>query len=184
MDTISYGLVKDFTCEPCRFITAQRDIFEEHMNNVHSHMEPNLCLETTDFYQISYVTKIEFRHQDSFSEPVQVSLTKLKEFTCDACDFKTVCKQDFEQHQKDVHKFTCQQCGRTLARKDYLKRHVDEFHNQVRPFPCGRCKYKAKNKSTLDKHFKNTHDKIKEFACGQCSYRNGRCSLFEYVRSK
>ena len=173
MDTIAYDLVKDFTCNPCKFITTQRDIFEEHMNTVHSHMQPNFCKEFKGSYLIIYVAKTTFWNEVTLRKPVKVTFKKLKEFTCEACNYKTVIKLEFKQHKKNFHnhKYTCQQCGLKMAHS--LKRHVDTVHNNIRSFSCGHCDYEAKSRFNLNRHVKNTHDQIKDFACGQCNFRTG-----------
>ena len=70
-------------------------------------------------------------------------LSKLSEFACDQCGYKTPLKTLLKRHIASVHESTCEQCDYRSSSKSVLKRHVESTHE----FACNQCDFKLTSKA-------------------------------------
>ena len=128
---------------------------------------------------------------NSFSSPEKVKKpanSKLKEFSCSFCSYKTcregaltrhVCAHtgnmsNLAQHNKIQHtieELRCSDCAFTTTSKDsraILKQHM-MTHSDEKKFSCEHCLYKSHRKGDLERHERN-HTGEKPFKCTECVF--------------
>ena len=59
---------------------------------------------------------------------------------------------------KESKKVDCKQCGKVLANKFKLVRHVQTAHSKVRPLQCKFCDHKDNRSDNMKTHMKNNHN--------------------------
>ena len=113
---------------------------------------------------------------------LQIVLKKLKDMTCNECDYTTVLKHELSHHVKVMHNidhernrncgqqikydhkkkyFLCEQCDYRTLYKSVLRRHIKAVHDRVKDFQCEKCNYKSSYKTKLERHVKAMHMKHK-----------------------
>ena len=80
-------------------------------------------------------------------------LSKLSEFPCDQCGYKTPSKTLLKRYTESVHKVSCEQCNYKSLSKSVLQRHVENTHK----FACDQCDYKSPSKALLKGHIELTN---------------------------
>ena len=89
----------------------------------------------------------------------EISSQHHKTATCEVCDENFECKQDLEDHQKDIHgyitSFKCQECSKLFSKKSAMNLHKKRTHT-TNIFRCALYGKKTKLKQSLIKHM-NVH---------------------------
>lgn len=112
-------------------------------------------------------------------QPSSEEDNRIKNFECDICQKKYVCKNSLKRHilkshlgRSEAETVVCPHCGKTLSNKLNLKSHI-EFIHEALFVCCPICKKKI-NFKTIGKHYK-THqtesdliDSASKFLCNLC----------------
>jgi uncharacterized Zn-finger protein len=77
----------------------------------------------------------------------------------------------------DTKPYTCDTCGKTFLRSDYLRLHVIK-HQGVKPLKCDLCERRFYDRSNLRQHMR-THTGEKPAMCPYCPHR---CSQLSDMR--
>lgn len=112
--------------------------------------------------------------------------SRIKNFECDICQKKYICKNSFKRHvlkahlgMKEVESILCPYCGKTLSNKLNLKSHI-EFVHEALFVSCPICKKKI-NFRTIGKHYK-THKNSTDFIDSKTHFLCNLCG--KILRSK
>ena len=125
-----------------------------------------------------------------------------QEFTCQHCVYKTIKKENLEQHVRSQHekiKKICESCGKSFSDKSTLNRHLKMFHGEAvqgtkrkaseplvnpskkisselaKEMKCGVCLKEFMEVKNLNKHVRNVHGE-KTLKCNNCSYTTNDAS--------
>lgn len=94
-----------------------------------------------------------------------------KEFSCEICEKRFLCKSNLAYHlttHKDFEfQVQCEICDKWLKNKICLRKHM-AIHSEVRHL-CDLCEYSAVNRQCLINHKKIQHSDSKPFSCEVCS---------------
>ena len=58
---------------------------------------------------------------------------------------------------KEAKKVNCQQCGKVLANKQKLDRHIQTTHSKARLIKCKYCDHEDTRSDNMKTHVKNNH---------------------------
>jgi len=91
---------------------------------------------------------------------------------CKVCGKHLACKKSLERHM-DVHeqnyRFHCDQCGEKFIYQKYFVVHLARVHGQGTSYKCSKCDKVFYLRCTLTRHEK-THDKIRPHVCQFCGF--------------
>ena len=93
-----------------------------------------------------------------------------KDRTCSLCDRVFARKDYIKKHINEVHankKFECTICGSFLKSKDVLMSHQKLVHEEIQP-KCESCEKPFRTNGDLNQHRKNVHQKNKIHKCNTC----------------
>jgi hypothetical protein len=93
-----------------------------------------------------------------------------KEFSCEKCSKRFLCKSNLAYHlttHKDFeYQVQCKLCDKWLKNKICLRKHMT-IHSEIR-HSCDICEYSAVNRQCLINHKKIQHSDIKPYHCSIC----------------
>ena len=75
---------------------------------------------------------------------------------------------EVKQEEKLKTLFSCNLCPKSYGKKEYLKRHVTQFHEKVKPFKCLICNQSFFGQANADQHLRAVHERQKPFGCSKC----------------
>ncbi len=167
---------KSFSCSLCGKALSSKNSVIEHVKAGH--------LKTRDFQP----EKVD-------AEPyvkIDVSLKKVKVFTCTRCRYSNATKSNVAEHVKAVHltkrEFLCALCNQLFMSKNALMSHINFLHHTKNPNQCKLCQRSFLKQSYLTQHvaavhkqrpafsseqnmaehIETAHDKLKHFTCTLC----------------
>ena len=101
---------------------------------------------------------------------METSSKTYKPYTCEICG-KTFGRYQYLYIHKKIHSekkpFTCEICGASFRLKEHLKRHRYK-HTEEKPFECKLCFQKYKSKDYLSIHIKTVHTNERPYECPVC----------------
>ena len=100
-------------------------------------------------------------------------------FTCKHCDHISNELDSFRRHvitHQDVSHI-CDECGKVLKSKKYLKRHIEYHHAKQDRCVCDICGFSTSHQDWLKRHILNQHQKAKVKFCPHCKkvFRDKNC---------
>ena len=81
-------------------------------------------------------------------------------FTCSQCDYKATTNHSLKTHTTSQHlneKAQCPYCDKQIA-KSYLKRHIQQEHEQYKIHRCDQCTYETTQPDSLKIHIEVKHE--------------------------
>ena len=83
-------------------------------------------------------------------------------------EIKDVAEPSISSVLEGQTKNKCETCGKLLATKKCLKKHVKCVHEKTKDYHCTICNKSYTLLKCLTRHMKSTHDKIKNHKCNLC----------------
>ena len=104
---------------------------------------------------------------------------KYAPFSCKHCDHVVNELGSFRRHvitHRDVRNI-CDECGKVLKSKTYLKKHIDFHHKKQDRCVCDICGFSTSHQVWLKRHILNQHQKVKTKVCPHCmkGFRDKNC---------
>ena len=104
--------------------------------------------------------------------------TEHKTIKCDKCDYSTTTELRLSNHMLSQHsdkiskQKPCEICGKILAHKKALSKHIREVHTKAEVYHCDLCSYSTKRNYDLTKHVAEKHSgkSVPSFACYVCGH--------------
>ena len=85
---------------------------------------------------------------------------------------------------KSPKKFSCQHCGKILAKASLLQYHL-AVHENLKPHQCSQCDYACSKKGNLKKHVQTKHEGQKPHVCNVCQEAfSEKCNMNEHIARK
>jgi len=72
---------------------------------------------------------------------------------------------------KQIEIPSCDECGKTYAKKASLKKHIKNVHVGIKNLKCQLCDYITSEKSNLDKHIEGRHPTFTDQTCHLCGFK-------------
>lgn len=154
------GFRNVFFCQYCEAAFVSREQCEEHENNGHDLVTPNVC-NFCDFRCASRVTVIA--HIKECHEPE-------KPFICVQCNKKFGRRSDLKKHSichTGIRPFVCPVCNKSFSRNTNLTKHL-KIHEGLKPFVCQQCPRSFSAKCDLQRHEQIHNENSKPFQCAKC----------------
>ena len=111
-------------------------------------------------------------HQANLNSNLPV-ISHTKMYKCKQCVFVCMNKEDYWQHQRQMHikpdkLLACTKCSFVTEYKHHLEYHFRN-HMGSKPYKCTQCEYACINLSMLRSHLKS-HSKALQYTCADCTY--------------
>ena len=115
-----------------------------------------VILESTLENRVNEIEAVTIKLADAFKE-IKVKDEELKKikfvpFPCNQCHLTIDTENEFSDHNKERHEFTCISCDFKFEKSEKMRNHVcktDKVHGQYR---CKECELVVKEKEKLEKH--------------------------------
>lgn len=105
---------------------------------------------------------------------------KIKDLSCESCDFSTAYRHKLKLHHKTKHlknkDHSCKHCGYATNSVSNLKQHVKSVHDKIKDFACDQCDFKSSTKLGVQIHIRHVHEHIKDFSCNKCTFNAVKAS--------
>ena len=163
-------------CDRCAYTTQKRRLMGNHQKEVHGIFfeDQNQDIARFKCVQCTYTTtnvQTLRRHEESVH-------TKIRNYFCSICDYKSYEKKHAISHTKTAHKemkvrilfknllnkieeyceiFKCEQCNDAFTRIGRLTRHLKSYHEEIKQYSCSLCDFKSYEKYPVESHLANTH---------------------------
>ena len=143
---------KTHVCDSCPKIFGDKSMLKRHVEKTHTLSKCQICLVSV------------------FGLKKHMRLKHRKLTTCSNCGIESkciwkhekLCKMTEEQRAayKEAKKVNCQQCGKVLANKQKLDRHIQTTHSKARLIKCKYCDHEDNRSDNMKTHVKNNHKDI------------------------
>ena len=140
---------KTHVCDSCPKIFGDKSMLKRHVEKTHTQSKCEICLVSV------------------FGLKKHMRLKHRKLTTCSNCGIESkciwkhekLCKMTEEQRAayKEAKKVNCQQCGKVLANKQKLDRHIQTTHSKARLIKCEYCDHEDTRSDNMKTHVKNNH---------------------------
>ncbi|XP_018578094.1 zinc finger protein 708-like [Anoplophora glabripennis] len=179
--------VVTFKCDTCNYETNCKSSFTEHTltHKKCSEVQMLKCI----YCQYETKSKRGIRrhvltHERRLLDPKEATKIKrmlqlkkpfsVKKFTCETCDFTTLNKSKFSDHQlrhKGEKPYGCNECEYRALKKNFLKLHMLSHRkpSEVPLYKCDKCDYEVRYKSSLINH-QLIHKSTSEIQMNKCLY--------------
>ena len=103
-----------------------------------------------------------------------------KRYKCAQCDKVFAQKETLNRHigTKHPRSFKCDQCTNGFKTRNSLNNHIRSIHGEKR-FSCTLCDFVANRKDTLKSHKENIHENIKNWFCEACPFSSYQKTHFK-----
>ena len=85
---------------------------------------------------------------------------------------RTLATHTLQFHEKEKHKFRCDQCDYSTYESTNLRKHFNSLHRDAQDFKCIQCDYLTNSKKQLSRHEINRHNinrfNVKVYKCDYC----------------
>ena len=85
---------------------------------------------------------------------------------------KTLATHTLQEHEKEKHKYRCEQCDYSTYEPSRLKIHFNDVHRVAQDFKCIKCDYLTNTKKKLHQHEVTCHNinrfNLKVYMCEYC----------------
>ena len=163
-------------CDKCAYTTQKRRLMGNHQKEVHGifYEDQNKDIARFKCDHCTYTTT----DGKTLKTHIESVHTKIRNFFCSLCDYKSYEKSHAISHTKTGHKemkvrimfknlldekevyceiFKCEQCDDTFTRIGTLTRHLKTYHEQIKRYSCSLCDFKSYEKYPVESHLANTH---------------------------
>lgn len=169
--------LKRLCCYHCDYKASNKRSLSSHIQAKHLPRNPNAhkCKKCEKSYQCRSSL---YAHSKICNKP-KVDNCKLKNFSCEHCEYKTHTKTLISCHiqakhlPKDPDSSKCKKCGKMYSWKSDLQRHAkicsqteEEIRSNMR-FSCEHCEYKTNLKHQFTIHVQAKHSSS-VFRCKKC----------------
>ena len=159
------GTKKVYKCELCQKQFVCVASLNTHKRTIHEKHEFVKC-DICDAKLKSYYLPIHKKKRHSFEKET---------ILCDVCElgFQNIfqLKSHYRVHKdKSLQKVTCELCGKFLANKDDMSRHLRSYHVQEKAHKCSKCEGFFKSKESLRIHVRDRHEYVLQ-KCESCDKR-------------
>ena len=155
-----------YLCKFCLKNTTTKEELVAHCRDNHEFENlPFFFCDKCDF--VSHKITITEEHYKTVHE-----LEKYSPFRCKHCDHIDNSLTTFRRHvntHRDVGHHVCEDCGKVLRSKSYLKYHIEYHHNKKEKIcVCDFCGFKTTHQHWLRRHILHQHTKGKTRICEYC----------------
>lgn len=181
-----------FICDLCHKFYKTKENLLRHMQDTHineiirQYPDSRCCSFCKKFFlKEHYQDHIKQKHkriQCDTCEKVFFSIRSFRQhrkwhgstrYSCDLCNYKSVCKYRLEMHIVAVHlrrppRSKCEHCGKMII-SHVLKKHINSVHKKVRDYRCDVCAKWFDKKHSLQDHLAWAHLKEENHVCTICN---------------
>ena len=107
------------------------------------------------------------------------------DFQCDVCKKflkteRTLAIHKLQEHEKEKHKYKCEECDYTTFEPDRIRKHIGSMHRVQKDFKCTLCEFVTNAKTRLNQHMTKRHGSnfTKIHNCPHCDHKDYNLSDF------
>lgn len=179
LSKISKSWLKNLSCDYCNLKYSNKTSLTTHIQTKHFPVDPykNMCNKCRKNF--SSRSKLQ-RHSITCGIDLK-TLSKLKRFFCDHCNYNVLEKYKLVPHMQAKHLpqhlniNKCDKCGRNFSYHSNLARHSkicgksEDLKRSLKRFCCDYCNYKVLEKSSLLRHIKlHLSEDPNGYKCQKC----------------
>ena len=155
---------KNIVCDVCTATFKHKSLLKQHIRLTHSESKAP-CSSCGKLFSLSSISK----HQKMCKMSEEEKQTK---HACSSCGqlfsynsisrHQRLCKMTEEEKNKHKlnNKVECKDCGKNLANKTKLNRHIRFVHNNEKLYQCNICDRQDYNKDNMKTHIKGVHKEM------------------------